>query len=70
MKHARVYFLPLILLVFCALTTVSCARKSGCPATTYTPKPVLKKNGKPRKKATDQLFSKKTSRKMRKNRGK
>lgn len=66
MKHFRVYFLPLILLLFCAFSTTGCARKSGCPATTYTPKPVLKKNGKPKKKATSQLFDKKTSRKMKK----
>lgn len=68
MNHLRVYSLLLILLLFCALSTSSCARKSGCPTTTYTPKPVLKKNGKPKKKASTDLFSKKTSRKMRKGR--
>lgn len=64
MKDARVYFFAFILLVFGALSSSGCARKSGCPATTYTPKPVLKKNGKPKKKATTGLFDKKTRRKM------
>ncbi len=64
MKQLRVYYL--VILISCSFTLVStgCARKSGCLAIEKTTKTALKKNGKPRKKASSGLFDKKTRRKM------
>lgn len=68
MRNARVYYLSLILLVFCTLSLGSCARKSGCPTKEMTRSANVRKNGKPKKSGTMQLFDGKSRKKMGKGR--
>jgi len=64
MKQLRVYFLAILILASFSFVFTGCARKSGCAAIENTTKPNLKKNGKPKGKASTHLFDKKTRRKM------
>jgi hypothetical protein len=65
MNRWHVYLLQILLLLAVCSYGSSCNRKAGCPATEST-KTKLGKNGMPKKKASTQLFSKKTRRKMKK----
>lgn len=65
MKQLRVYYLVILIAASFTFISTGCARKSGCLAIEKTTKTALKKNGKPRKKASSGLFDKKTQRKMR-----
>lgn len=64
MKLLRVYFLSILMGLSLSFAFTGCARKSGCAAIEYTVKPMVKKNGQPKKKASSGLFDKKTRKKM------
>lgn len=64
MKQLRVYYLVILISFSFTFIFSGCARKSGCLAIEKTTKTALKKNGKPRQKASSGLFDKKTRRKM------
>jgi hypothetical protein len=64
MKQHRVYFLVILMSLSLSFISTGCARKSGCAAIEKSTKTALKKNGKPRHKASSGLFDKKTRRKM------
>ncbi len=64
MKKLRVYLPLLVFSVALAGSLSSCGRKSGCAAAYQSTHKKVGKDGKPKGKASSQLFDRKTQKKM------